>query len=364
MPTSSALPTDFHWLTVADVRRETDHACSVHFAVDNKLRSQFAFKAGQYLTLLKEIDGEPLRRPYSLCVSPAEDELRICAKEIPAGRMSGYINNTLKVGDQVAVMVPHGRFYNEIDPSATHHYVGIAGGSGITPILSLLSTVLEEEKGSSFTLIYGNRTSADIIFRERLNDLKNRFLGRLQVLHILSEESTDVPLFHGLLDSERIESIVAGLTEPQHIDTFFICGPGPMMDGAESALQRLHVQDNKIKIESFGSGAGVHAGALNSIESVSDDTPRAQALIKRGGKSQTVGVPVSHSILDAALAASMDLPFACKGGVCCTCKARLLDGSVSMAVNYGLEQDEIDAGFILTCQARPTSDTLTIDYDI
>ena len=361
---SNQLPKHFHHLTVSEIHRETQHAVSVRFELPADLKANYHFKAGQYLTLMHTINGESLRRPYSLCVSPAEQELRICTKQIPDGRMSSFINTELKVGDQLAVMEPNGRFCTDINPGQANRYVGIAGGSGITPILSLLSTLLRSEPNSAFTLLYGNRSSADIIFREKLADLKSHFLDRLQVVHILSEEQTEVELFHGLLDSERVERLITGLLKPDEIDQYFICGPGPMMDGAAAALDRLGIDKQNVKIESFGSAQpAAQAGKLSS-NTETDQAIRSQATIKVGGKSLEVGIPDGRSVLDAALAAKLDLPYACKGGVCCTCKAMLVEGTVEMAVNYGLEADEIARGYVLTCQAMPTSDKVVVDYDI
>lgn len=352
------LPKGFHWLDVLDVRTETRDACSVQLAVPPALQEQFRFSAGQYITVMKEIDGEQLRRPYSLCMAPQENEWRFCCKRIPDGRMSGYLNTSLKQGDQLAVMLPGGRFAKGL-AAGPYHYVGIAGGSGITPVISLVKTLLTTEPSSSFTLFYGNRTTPDIIFRELLLDLKNRYLGRLQIFNILSEEQTDVDLFHGLLDSDKVETLVSSLTKPQLVERFFICGPGPMMDGAEQALNRLGIDADRILKESFGKIAP-HAGVTAKPQVAASSVT---ATIRTGGSTQGVEVADGQSVLDAALAAGLDLPYACKGGVCCTCKARLTQGTVHMAVNYGLEADEIERGYILTCQAIPTSGQLTVDYD-
>lgn len=359
-PPEEKLPRGFKWLQVADIRRETRDAVSIRFAVPDEHAEHYDFTPGQYLTLRMEIDGESLRRPYSLCVEPASGELRICTKQIPDGRMSSYLNRKLQVGDWLPVMKPIGHFFGEPDGRDKHDYVAIAGGSGITPMMSILQHTLSTEPASTILLLYGNRSTEDIIFRETLHDLKNRYLGRLQIVHILSEEHTDVPLLQGLLDSEKVEALVGGLCEPGNIDRFFICGPGPMMDGAEAALQRLGVDADRVRVESFGSRTSAAAGAVR----VDDKAPAAEAQVRIGGNTVTVRVPYESSVLDAALAARLDLPYACKGGVCCTCKARLSAGTVEMAVNYGLEPDEIERGYILTCQARPTSDKLEIDYDV
>jgi len=358
-PSSPSLPAGFHWLEVADIRSETRDAVSVQLCVPKALCDSYRFLAGQYITVMREINGENLRRPYSLCVSPAEQEWRFCCKYIPGGRMSGFINNELSVGEQLAVMVPNGRFTCELDDSAAHHYVGLAGGSGITPVIALLKSVLRKETNSLFTLFYGNRATPDIIFRETLLDLKNQYLDRLQVFHVLSDEQTDAAVFHGMLDNERVESLVSQLTMPTDIDRFFICGPGPMMDGAEQALLRLGVDAPRIRKESFGQAAPQAGAAQVDIASSAHVT----AIIRTGGSTVGVDVKAGQSVLDAALAAGLDLPYACKGGVCCTCKAKLIEGTVDMVVNYGLEADEVERGYVLTCQAIPTSDKVVVDFD-
>ncbi|MGB0867202.1 MAG: 1,2-phenylacetyl-CoA epoxidase subunit PaaE [Granulosicoccaceae bacterium] len=355
------LPRGFHALTVADVRRETDDATSVAFSIPAGKEDIFSFRAGQYLTLLREFDGEALRRPYSVCVSPDEGELRVCVKKLPGGRMSSFVNDELKVGDQLAVMEPNGRFTLETDANGENHYVGIAGGSGITPVLSIVRTVLRAEPKSSVTLLYGNRGVNDIIFRRKIAELKDLYLGRFNVMHVLAEGDNDVELLSGMLTSEKVEELVSTFLDATAVDGYFICGPGPMMDGADAALKRLGVAKERVKIESFGAAAPTHRGAV--ICDVEDDVNAAQATVIVGGSRKQVKVPRSGNVLDAALAAKMDLPFACKGGVCCTCKARLVEGEVEMAVNYGLEDDEIERGFILTCQARPLTDKLVVDYD-
>ncbi len=358
---TGVLPRGFHALTVVEVRRETDDATSVCFAPPAAKEAAFAFKAGQYLTLLREFDGESLRRPYSVCVSPDEGELRVCVKRLPGGRMSTYVTQELKVGDQIAVMEPQGRFTLDTDTAASHHYVGIAGGSGITPVLSIVRTVLRAEPRSRITLLYGNRAIKDIIFRRQIAELKDLYLDRLNVMHVLAEGDNEIELFCGMLTSERVEQLLTTFVDPQAIDGYYICGPGPMMEGAGEALKRMGVADDRVKIESFGAAQPVHAGALAAAHV--DDGDAAQATVIVGGSRTQVAVPRSSVVLDAALAAKLDLPFACRGGVCCTCKAKLVEGEVEMAINYGLEPDEIARGFILTCQARPLTDTLVVDYD-
>ncbi len=357
------LPRGFHWLTVADVRRETEEATSIAFDVPDDLAGTFSFIQGQYLTLLADIEGETLRRPYSICVAPGSGELRVCVRKMPRGRFSGFVNDALKIGDALAVMRPGGRFHMPIEPDVAHTYVGIAGGSGITPVMSIIRTVLDEEPASTFTLFYGNRTARSVIFRGALADLKDTFMTRLRVFHMLSDEARDIPLFTGVLDQEKVRDLCTSLIDPASIDGFFICGPGPMMDGAAAALNELGVPGARVKIESFGAATPASPPAAATARAANRDIPAATATLIIAGEQQIIDVPYDGSVLNAALAAHLDMPFACKGGVCCTCKAKLLEGEVRMDVNFGLEADEIAAGYILTCQSHPRTEKLVIEYD-
>jgi len=356
------LPRGFHRLEVAEITRETDEASSITFHVPDHLLEIYSYTQGQYLTLMHEFDGERLRRPYSLWLAPDENKLRICSKKLPGGRMSGFLNDELKVGDQLAVMQPMGRFFQSLDIKTAKHYLMIAGGSGITPVMSNIRAILDGEPNSKVTLLYGNRTIAGIIFREQLADLKNRHMGRLKIIHVLSEEQSDLEIFNGLLDGEKLAELLGSVSSPKEIDHFMICGPGPMMDGAKQALNALGVLDDRITIESFGDAQPVHAGAVLG-KTVGDTAIAATATIILGGVRSQINIPEGGKVLDAALAAKLDLPYACRGGVCCTCKAKLVEGEVAMDVNYGLEQEEVDRGFVLTCQSRAVSDKIVLDYD-
>ena len=351
------LPKGFHWLTVSDVRRETAQATSVAFHIPDELKAIFGFSPGQYLTLLRP-GQEPIRRPYSICSAHEDEDIRVCVKHLSGGAMSTFVNTQLKIGDRLPVRRPTGRFCLP-EGAPNGHYVFIAAGSGITPILAHVRALLRDE-GTSATLIYGNSTRADIIFREELLDLKNANLGRLALHHVLSREHMDVPLFEGRLEKEKITQLVTALTNPAQVSAFLICGPGPVMDNAESALRDLGVEDERVLTESFGSHIPVQAPP---IPDELHKEPSAKATITINGEKTSLDVPYDKAVLDVALAAGLDIPFACKGGVCCTCKARLVDGDVVMPVNYGLEADEIDRGFILTCQAIPRSKELVVDYD-
>jgi ring-1,2-phenylacetyl-CoA epoxidase subunit PaaE len=352
---------EFHPLRVIDVRRETDEAVSVAFEVPDALKEDFQFVQGQYLTLRARVNGEDLRRPYSVCVAPEEGELRVCVKKLHGGRFSSFVNDVLKVGDSIDVMAPMGRFHAPDESEAARHYVAFAGGSGITPVISNLRAVLGREPGSRFTLFYGNRTARGIIFRDQLADLKDRFMGRLRVFHILGDEIPEIELFGGLMDEAKVRELSTRLIDVDEVDWFFICGPGPMMDAAAAALAGLGVPEAKVKIESFG--ARPFASQLAPPPG-KDSGDAAEVEVRFGGITTKIRVPFAgQPILDAVHAARIDAPYACKGGVCCSCRARLVEGEVEMDVVYGLEPDEIAAGYILTCQSHPTTARVVIDYD-
>jgi ring-1,2-phenylacetyl-CoA epoxidase subunit PaaE len=333
---------------------------SVAFEVPDGLKESFRFVQGQYLTLRARVGGEELRRPYSVCVAPEDGELRVCVKKLHGGRFSSFVNDQLKVGDSLDVMAPMGRFHAPDEPGALRHYVGFAGGSGITPVMSNLRAVLGREPNSRFTLFYGNRNARSIIFRDELADLKDRFMGRLQVFHVLGDEVPEIALFGGLMDEAKVTELVTRLIDVETVDWFFICGPGPMMDGAAAALARLGVPEEKVKIESFGA----RPFASQLARPVENSAEGADVEVRFGGITTKLRVPFAgQPILDAVHAAGIDAPYACKGGVCCSCRARLVEGEVDMDVVYGLEPDEIAAGFVLTCQSHPKTARVVIDYD-
>ncbi len=358
----SDLPRGFHWLEVADICAETSEATSVTFDIPADLTDNYRYKQGQYLTLMREFDGERLRRPYSLWLAPDEGKLRICSKKLSGGRMSGFLNESLKVGDKLAVMEPMGRFYLSDTNDKPNHYVMIAGGSGITPVISNIRTILNNEPDAEVTLFYGNKSVESIIFREQLADMKNRNMGRFEVFHILSGEQSDLEIFNGRMDGEKLQTLMSSFLDVSNVDHYFICGPGPMMEGAKHTLQELGIDDDLITIESFGDQQPIHAGHVAGTP-VSDENVAAVATIILGGIKTEVKIREGGKVLDAALDAKLDLPYACRGGVCCTCKALLVEGEVTMDVNYGLEDEEVERGFVLTCQSRPVSKKLVLDYD-
>lgn len=351
----------FHSLEITEVRREIDDAISLRFALPEALCDTFRFTPGQHLTLRTEIAGEDIRRNYSLCVAPHEQQLRVAIKQIAGGVFSTWANATLKPGDRIEVMPPHGSFTWAFDPARRATYAGFAGGSGITPILSLLKTALVAEPGSDFILLYGNRTSNSIMFLEEIAELKNRFMDRLQVYHFLEHEEEDVELFNGRLDADKIAEVLTSLVDPAVIDAAFICGPGPMMDAAEAALLAAGVAREQIHVERFGTPLPA-AGPRKAV--MDNSASSAEVHVIQYGKTRVLRVPFDGAaLLDAGLAAGLDLPYACKGGVCCTCRARVLVGEVQMDRNYTLEAREIAAGFVLTCQSHPRAPKVVVSYD-
>ncbi len=355
---------DFHKLRVAEVKRETPDAVSVRLELPETLRETFAFKAGQHLTFRREIGGEELRRNYSVCVSPSEGVLKIGVKKIAGGVFSGWVNDELKAGDEIEVMAPHGSFCWDFAPDLRREYVAFAGGSGITPILSLMKTALSHESNSRFTLFYGNRNSIGVMFLEEIAALKDSYLDRLSVFHFLEEEEEEIELFNGRLDRAKTEEILGSLIDANNVDAFFICGPGPMMDAIEEALVARGVDKPRILIERFTTGplSAAQAAAARALEEKAAGLKMSVTL--NGRRMKVTFDPEKHSILDNVRAAGLPAPFACKGGVCATCRAKVTSGEVQMKVNYGLSEQELAEGYVLTCQATPVSDGVALTYDI
>ena len=353
----------FHTLTIADVVEETAEAHSIRFAVPEELRETFKFKPGQHLTLKAEIAGEEVRRNYSLCVAPQDDAVMVTVKRIAGGAFSNWANDNLKPGMALEVMAPHGSFTWEFAEGAANHYVGFAGGSGITPVMSLLKTALLSEPDSRFTLFYGNRDSNSIIFLEALAALKNRFMDRLQVHHFLAEEAEEFELFNGMLDRAKCDEILETLVDSADVTAFFICGPEPMMDAAEAALSERGVPRDKIHLERFTAGRPP-AEIAAQIQALSQEAQGLTMLVTLDGRKRRVAFDAAAgNILDSARASGLPAPFACKAGVCATCRARVVSGEVEMAARYGLTDEEIEAGYVLTCQSVPKGEGVELDYD-
>jgi ring-1,2-phenylacetyl-CoA epoxidase subunit PaaE len=353
----------FHSLRVAEVIAETADARSIRFDVPPELAETYRFRPGQHLTLRAEIGGEDVRRNYSLCVAPSEGQLKVTVKRIAGGLFSNWANDNLKPGDSLDVMPPHGSFTQEFVASARNHYVGFAGGSGITPVMSLLKTAMIEEPESRFTLFYGNRDSSSVIFLEELAGLKNRFMGRLEIHHFLAEESEDIELFNGMLDRAKCGEVLGSLIDPGEVDAFFICGPGPMMDAAEEALCDSGIPNERIHLERFTADRPPEALAAQ-LQEMSQGAQGLAMTVTLDGRTRRVPFSAeAGNILDSARLAGLPAPFACKAGVCATCRARVVTGSVEMAARYGLTDEEIAGGYVLTCQSVPKGDGVEIDYD-
>lgn len=358
----------FHPLRVRAIEPDTQEAVVVSFDVPTDLREVFGFTQGQYLTLRTEIDGQDLRRSYSICAGVDDGELRVGVRKVRGGVFSNWINEHLKIGDTVSVMAPQGRFFVPLEPAAKRHHVGIAGGSGITPILSIMKTVLAREPKSRFTLIYGNRLLQSTMFKEEIEDLKNRYMTRLVLQHVFSDEHTDAPINSGVMNREKIGEFLGSVVPAADIDHVYICGPFQMNDEAEAALLAAGVPEERIHIERFGvalpaSGAGNAVGAVVH-EAKPGDAETARITIIRDGLSREISFTKQQpSILDAASAAGMEVPYSCTSGVCGTCRAKVVEGEVRMERNFALDKKEVAAGFVLTCQAHPLTERVVLSFD-
>ncbi len=353
----------FHHLKVAAISRETPDAVSIAFDVPEALRETFAFHPGQYLTLSADIDGREARRSYSICSALGEPHLRVGVKKLADGRFSRFVNERLAVGDAIRVMPPQGRF--TALKGEQHDYLLLAAGSGITPMLSIAKTVLAHEPASTVTLVYGNRSSDRIMFLEELEDLKDRHMGRFSLIHLLSREAQDVELLSGRIDGARIAGLAGrGLIDPLAADGVFICGPGQMIDDVAAALKRLGVADDRLRFERFTPAGDAPAPRPASQESraAAEKGVAVEVLLDGVRRAFSVTEP-GQTVLEAAHAAGLELPYSCAGGMCCTCRCRVVEGASEMAVNYSLQPWEIEAGFTLACQTRSKSEKLVLDFD-
>lgn len=357
------MSSSFHNLRIVDVADETDDAVTVTLEPESADREAFGFAPGQHLTLRALIGGEDVRRNYSLCVPPGSGKLRVAIKKVRGGLFSGWARDALKPGATIESMTPRGHFTWTFEPGARRAYLAFAGGSGITPILSLIATGLAIEPESSFTLLYGNRSSNSIMFLEELAGLKDRHIGRLQIYHFLTAEADDVELFNGRLDEDRIARVLSSIVDPSAVDVAFICGPEGMMSAAERALADAGVHPDHVLVERFTAGRIVteqseeHLAAARQAEGV-------PIQVTLEGRRRRVEFHLENgNILDSARAAGMPAPYACKAGVCATCRAKLTSGRVHMAANYGLSKEEVAQGYILTCQSVPQTDDVAVDYD-
>lgn len=353
----------FYPLKVSAIQKETKDCVSIAFEIPADLQEQFTYSAGQYITLKKIINGEEVRRSYSLCSSPLENEWRIAVKKVSGGLFSTFANDTLQVGDVLETMPPLGKFTFTANEAKAKKYVFFAAGSGITPVLSIIKTILSTEPSATVTLVYGNKNIGSIIFKEQIEALKNKYTQRLQVIHILSRERTDAALLHGRINQEKCEILSNKLIDLTVIDECFICGPEDMILSVRDFLLAKGIDRKKVHVELFT--AQKRNKTTTETITKEDHTPVSKITVKLDGRSFDFDLALNgNSILDAALAQGADLPFACKGGVCCTCKAKVLEGKVSMDVNWGLEQEEIEQGFVLTCQSHPISASVVVDFDV
>lgn len=350
----------FYPITLKDIRKTTSDCSVLSFNITEDLKETFKYKQGQYLTLKAEINGEEVRRSYSLCSSPLDGEWQVAVKKIEDGRFSTYANDVLKAGDVVDLMPPNGNFFVEVDPKASKKYVAFAAGSGITPMHSIIKTHLEQEPNSTFKLFYFNQTIQSIILKEEIEGLKNTFFNRFEIYHFLTKEEREAPLFNGRMSVEKMKSICNLLIDSTSIDDYFICGPTDMIFLIKDYLKETGVDEKKVHFELFGTPTG--AKKKKAIDLNNSDMSDV-SIINNGVKTSFLMSQGGEKILDAALRNNAELPFACKGGVCCTCKAMLIEGEIEMEVNYALEKDEVEQGFILTCQSIPKTKNIVVDFD-
>lgn len=352
----------YNTIKVRDIRKTTDDCVLVSFIIPEDQVKSFSFKQGQYLTLRAEIEGETVQRSYSLCSSPLDKEWEVGIKKVPGGKFSTYANEKLKVGDELESLTPNGNFYVEVDDEKKKEYVCFAAGSGITPICSIIKTHLQSEPQSTFKLFYINRTVSSIILKEELEALKNQYMDRLEIFHLLTKQNRSIELFNGRLNEDKLEVIFKSLCDTDIIDHYFLCGPESMIFLVRDFLEEKGVGADKVHFELFKS-PGQKKNVVKEIDKELEGKTCSVTLIE-GGKTMEFNLTLGgDNILDAALNNSADLPYACKGGVCCTCRAKLIEGEVDMAVTYGLEQDELDSGYILTCQAMPLTEKVVVDFD-
>jgi len=362
-PASRPTTPQFHRLTIAEVRRETPEAVSIAFAVPEELAPSYRFQHGQHVTVKHPSEGLGVRRSYSICSGLDDGELRIAVKRQEGGVFSTFANERLKPGDMLEVMTPSGHFTAPLVPGASRLYLGIAAGSGITPLLSIIRTVLAREPKSRFVLLYGNRTTQSILFREALEDLKDRFLGRLAVTHVLSREAQDVPALSGRIDAEKLALFLHGTAPANQIDHAFLCGPAALIETAEETLLGMGMPKERLHVERFVLDGAVVPRPASPGPAPAPRTLVAEAEAMLDGIRHRFPIAEGETVIDAALAAGLELPYSCRGGMCCTCRARLVEGEVAMDRNYSLEPWELEAGFVLTCQSHAKTKRIVLDYD-
>ena len=354
----------FQKLTIKDIRKETPDCVSIAFEIPEELKPLYEFTQGQNLTLRLKLNDEEVRRSYSICSSPLDNELRIAVKKAFQGRFSSHANLRLRKGDTIDVLPPTGQFYTELQTNHKKKYLAFAAGSGITPIISIIKTTLATEADSEFVLVYGNRNRNSIIFKEQLEALKNRYIDRLTIHHILSREKTDAGINHGRINEEKCQQL-GKLIDFKNMDEIFLCGPEEMIFSVREWLYQQGIDHKNIHFELFATPGQKSESRIQNPEEIIDSGPKSRVSIKLDGITFDFELSRSgESILNGALHQGVELPYACKGGVCSTCRAKLLSGEVTMDTNYALEPDEIAKGFILTCQSHPVSDAVVVDFDV
>lgn len=354
----------FYSLKVASVAKNTRDAVVVTFDVPGELDDKFAFRPGQYLTLRTQVNGEELRRSYSICAAPSDRQLRVAIKRLNDGAFSSWANQHLEAGLSIEVMPPDGNFTVDFSPAHAHRYVAFAVGSGITPILSLVKTALDTEPNSSFTLFFGNRASSAVLFREEIEDIKNRYMTRFSLVYVMSREHQDIELFNGRLDGDKVQQLLSLWMDPSTIDYAFVCGPQDMTESVTQALVDKGLDKSRIKFELFGSPKGPRALHTGQEARKAPGKELCEVTVIQDGVTRTLNIEKNKdSVLDSALAQGIELPYSCKGGVCSSCRCKVIEGEVDMDANFALEDYEVARGFVLCCQSFPVTDRLVIDFD-
>ncbi|MGF6273551.1 ring-1,2-phenylacetyl-CoA epoxidase subunit PaaE [Massilia sp. UYP11] len=355
--------TRFYPLTVAKVKHETRDAIAVTFDVPPELKDAFAYRQGQYLTLRATIDGEDVRRSYSICSAVQDAQLRVAIKRCSGGLFSSWANDSLQPGATLEVMPPAGNFNVPLDAASSRHYLAFAAGSGITPILSIVKTTLQAEPESRFTIVYGNRASSSVIFRDELTDLKDQYMERLRLVYVMSREQQDIALFNGRITEDKCRQFLRHWIDIRDIDVAFICGPEDMMHGVSRALQAAGLPKERIRIELFAASAPARARMPRAVQPAARSLTEVTVIMDGSAASFTMDKD-KESLLEAGLRAGLDMRYSCKGGVCSTCRCKVLDGEVEMDVSYALEDYEVARGFVLSCQSFPVTDKVVVDFDI
>ena len=354
----------FHNLTVSEVRRETADCVSIVLDVPSDLSQEFTFTQGQYLTFDQEIKGESVRRSYSIC-SGVGEELRVAVKQVPEGRFSTWANSALQKGDVLRTMPPNGRFFTDLKADQKKKYAGFAAGSGITPILSHVKTILATEPESEFSLFYTNKEQSSVIFKQELDDLKDRYMNRLRVFHFFTREPVDIPLYGGRMDESKVDDVVASLLDVSDLDEVFSCGPEAMIMAVKNRLLAAGLAESKIHFELFGTPSAKPVSTAAEVAAPVAEGGGQEVFVIIDGSTHKLDYDGTKTILDAGLDAGIDLPYSCCGGVCCTCRALVTEGAGEMEVNYALEPGEVEQGFVLTCQTKPKNKEgrFIVDFD-